>query len=124
MTLALSTLAGEGQSPPADGLLTFPTNEQMRHFKAMGELQLSPDGKRVLVRITEATADGAKSHLWLVEVKWGRGAAANVFAGERQARRPVGAGDAGWAERSFSGAPGRAYGVVAAADEWRGGEGV
>jgi dipeptidyl aminopeptidase/acylaminoacyl peptidase len=60
-----------GQDKPADGVLTFPTNEQLRHYKAMGDPQLSPDGKSVLVRITDATADGAKSHIWLVDVGGG-----------------------------------------------------
>ncbi len=46
----------------------FPTNEQMRHIRRMGDPRLSPDGKRVLVRVQEATADGAASHLWLVDV--------------------------------------------------------
>src|ERR1700678_3363324 len=49
----------------------FPTNEQMRHFRAMANPRLSPDGKRVLVQITDATADGAKSHLWLIDVDGG-----------------------------------------------------
>jgi dipeptidyl aminopeptidase/acylaminoacyl peptidase len=52
--------------------LTFPTNEQMRHYRGMGEPQLSPDGQHVLLRITDATADGAKSHLWLVDVNDGK----------------------------------------------------
>ena len=39
---------------------SFPTNEQLRHYKGMGDPQLSPDGKLVLVRIADATADGAK----------------------------------------------------------------
>jgi dipeptidyl aminopeptidase/acylaminoacyl peptidase len=47
---------------------TFPTNEQLRHFKAMGDPRLSPDDKQVLLRIVDATADGAKGHLWLVPV--------------------------------------------------------
>ena len=47
----------------------FPTNEQMRHMRRMSEPRLSPDGKRVLLRVTEATADGAASHLWLVDVE-------------------------------------------------------
>ncbi len=46
----------------------FPTNEQMRHYKTMGDPRLSPDGKHVLLRITDATADGAKAHLWLVDI--------------------------------------------------------
>lgn len=44
----------------------FPTTEDLRHMKALGGPQLSPDGKQVLFLVTDATADGAKSHLWLV----------------------------------------------------------
>ena len=44
----------------------FPTSEDLRHLKAIGGPQLSPDGKQVLFTITDATADGANSHLWLV----------------------------------------------------------
>jgi len=43
----------------------FPDNEQLRHFKAMNDPRLAPDGKRILIRVTEPTADGAKSHLWI-----------------------------------------------------------
>ena len=43
----------------------------MRHYKGMSDPQLSPDGTEVLVRIADATADGAKGHIWLVEVKGG-----------------------------------------------------
>jgi dipeptidyl aminopeptidase/acylaminoacyl peptidase len=48
--------------------LSFPDNEQLRHFKTMSDPRLSPDGKRILVRTSDATADGAKSHLWLTGV--------------------------------------------------------
>ncbi len=37
-------------------------------MRALSEPQLSPDGRQVLVRITDATADGARSHLWLVDI--------------------------------------------------------
>ena len=47
---------------------SFPTNELLRHFKTMGDPQLSPDGQRVLLSVTEPTADGAKTHLWLTGV--------------------------------------------------------
>jgi dipeptidyl aminopeptidase/acylaminoacyl peptidase len=62
---------GYGQEKAAGGALAFPTNEQMRHYKEMGDPQLSPEGQRVLVQISDATADGGKSHLWLVEVGGG-----------------------------------------------------
>jgi dipeptidyl aminopeptidase/acylaminoacyl peptidase len=46
----------------------FPSNEQLRRFKTMSDLRLSPDGRRILIRLTDATADGGKSHLWLTGV--------------------------------------------------------
>ena len=58
-------------SPAANKPPAFPTNEQLRQTKGMSDPQLSPDGKQVLVRIADATADGAKGHIWLVEVGGG-----------------------------------------------------
>ncbi len=49
----------------------FPTTDDLRHLKSIGGPQLSPDGKLVLVTITDATADGGKSHLWLVSTAAG-----------------------------------------------------
>lgn len=49
----------------------FPNNEDLRHIKAIGAPSLSPDGKQVLFALTDATADGAKSHVWLVSVSGG-----------------------------------------------------
>ena len=75
---------GYGQEKAVGGALAFPTNEQMRHYREMGDPRLSPDGKRVLVQISDATADGGKSHLWVVEV--GGGAARQLTysaAGEK-----------------------------------------
>src|SRR5580698_8099776 len=46
----------------------FPTNEDLRHLKAMSAPVLSPDGKLVLFTVTEATADGGKTHLWLAAI--------------------------------------------------------
>src|SRR5271170_2344551 len=47
----------------------FPTNEDLRHVRAMSQPRLSPDGRSVLIQVTDSTADGAKSHLWLVDIK-------------------------------------------------------
>jgi len=44
----------------------FPTNEDLRHLKALSNPQLSPDGKQILFTIANATADGGASHLWMV----------------------------------------------------------
>jgi dipeptidyl aminopeptidase/acylaminoacyl peptidase len=49
----------------------FPNSEDLRHIKGLGGPSLSPDGQEVLFTITDATADGAKSHLWLVAVAGG-----------------------------------------------------
>src|SRR6202044_2987731 len=64
------------QSSAASGNVTssnvvapnFPDNEQLRHFKSMSDPRLASDGKRILIRVTDATADGAKSHLWVTGV--------------------------------------------------------
>jgi dipeptidyl aminopeptidase/acylaminoacyl peptidase len=44
----------------------FPTTDDLRHLKALGAPQLSPDGTQVLFTVTDSTADGAKTHIWLV----------------------------------------------------------
>src|SRR5215510_16345694 len=47
----------------------FPSNEDLRHFRSISEPRLSPDGRQVLVQLNDATADGGRGHLWLVEVE-------------------------------------------------------
>ena len=47
---------------------TFPTNEDMRHFGSINDPELSPDGQNVLLRVIDSTANGGKSHLWLVNI--------------------------------------------------------
>jgi dipeptidyl aminopeptidase/acylaminoacyl peptidase len=54
----------EAKTPAVTGP-HFPTNEDLRHLKALGAPLLSPDGKLVLFTVTEATADDGKTHLWL-----------------------------------------------------------
>jgi dipeptidyl aminopeptidase/acylaminoacyl peptidase len=44
----------------------FPTTDDLRHLKSLGAPQLSPDGTQALFTVTESTADGAKTHIWLV----------------------------------------------------------
>jgi dipeptidyl aminopeptidase/acylaminoacyl peptidase len=64
--LRLNAAATESPARPA-----FPSNEDLRHVRRMDNPRLSPDGHQVLLRITDSTADGAKSHLWLVDVEGG-----------------------------------------------------
>jgi dipeptidyl aminopeptidase/acylaminoacyl peptidase len=49
----------------------FPNSEDLRHIKGIAGPQLSPDGTEVLFTMTDATADGAKTHLWMVAVAGG-----------------------------------------------------
>ena len=46
----------------------FPNNEDLRHFRAMAAPRLSPDGRQVLIQISDETALGGRGHLWLVDV--------------------------------------------------------
>lgn len=67
----LGTLLSLGASlaaVAADETPKFPSNEVMRHFRAMREPELSPDGTRALLHIDDAAADGGKSHLWLIDI--------------------------------------------------------
>jgi dipeptidyl aminopeptidase/acylaminoacyl peptidase len=50
----------------------FPTSEDLRHLKGVGGPQLSPDGKLVLFSVTDSTADGAKTHIWMAPTTGGR----------------------------------------------------
>jgi dipeptidyl aminopeptidase/acylaminoacyl peptidase len=47
----------------------FPSNEDLRHVRSMSQPRLSPDGRSVLLSVTDSTADGAKNHLWLVDIR-------------------------------------------------------
>jgi dipeptidyl aminopeptidase/acylaminoacyl peptidase len=58
-----------GVMAPARGDDHFPSNEDLRHVRSMAQPRLSPDGRSVLIQVTDATADGAKSHIWLVDVQ-------------------------------------------------------
>ncbi|MGB8095987.1 MAG: prolyl oligopeptidase family serine peptidase [Terracidiphilus sp.] len=63
--LSLSAVLRAADEPkPAEP--HFPTTDDLRHLKAMGGAELSPDGRQVLLVVTDSTADGAKSHLWVV----------------------------------------------------------
>ncbi len=67
-TLSVSCFLSAPATRAADNA-HFPSNEDLRHVRAMAQPRLSPDGRSVLVQITDSTADGAKSHLWLVDIK-------------------------------------------------------
>lgn len=49
----------------------FPTNEDLRHLRAISSPQLSPDLKHVVVTVQDSTADGGRTHLWLLSTDGG-----------------------------------------------------
>ncbi len=67
LVLALGAAGASAQAAK----MAFPTNEQMRHFGSIGSPKLSPDGKHVLLQVSESTADGGASHIWLIDVDGG-----------------------------------------------------
>src|SRR6185312_7321121 len=62
----------------------FPNNEDLRHTRAVDDPQLSPDGRFVLATVAEPTVDGAKRHLWIVDVASRR--VARALVDRRQVR--------------------------------------
>jgi hypothetical protein len=44
----------------------YPSNEDLRHLRTISSPQLSPDLKHVVAVVQDSTADGGKSHLWLL----------------------------------------------------------
>src|ERR1700761_5576338 len=70
----------------------YPSNEDLRHVRAIADPRISPDGSQVLLRISEPTVDGGKGHIWLVDAVGERTARQLTFSptadkvGERQAR--------------------------------------
>jgi dipeptidyl aminopeptidase/acylaminoacyl peptidase len=49
----------------------FPSNEDLRHLRNISSPQLSPDLKHVVVSLQDSTADGGKTHLWLLSAEGG-----------------------------------------------------
>jgi hypothetical protein len=49
-------------APAAEAQRHFPTNEEIRQVRTASAPRLSPDGKHVVVEITDSTANG-ESHL-------------------------------------------------------------
>jgi dipeptidyl aminopeptidase/acylaminoacyl peptidase len=67
VTARQSIAQSSPQSTAAAQASHFPGNEDLRHIKALSTPLLSPDGKQILFIVTHATADGAASHLWIVQ---------------------------------------------------------
>jgi len=61
------------QSPFAAGAegQRYPSNEDLRHVRALVEPRLAPDGRSVLVRVVDGAAEGGKGHLYLLSLTGG-----------------------------------------------------
>lgn len=66
--LSATLLIGSAGAAEKAVELHFPTTDDLRHLKALSAPLLSPDGAEALFTVTEATVDGAKTHLWLAPV--------------------------------------------------------
>lgn len=69
LALIASVIGGVLTSGSAAQQTRFPTNEDLRYTRAISQPRLSPDGQSVIVQISDATADGGRTHLWLVDIK-------------------------------------------------------
>jgi dipeptidyl aminopeptidase/acylaminoacyl peptidase len=66
--LGLAMAAGLMAGPTAwAGEPHFPSSEDIRQIREAREIQLGPDGERVIAVITDTTADGGRPHLWLLD---------------------------------------------------------
>jgi dipeptidyl aminopeptidase/acylaminoacyl peptidase len=61
----------ESMSAWADDVPASPSNEDLRHVRGLTEPRVSPGGDRVLLEVLDATADGGRGHLWLVDAVHG-----------------------------------------------------
>lgn len=87
----LIIVCGYGPARPRAAGDHAPSNEDLRHVRGLAQPRLSPDGAHVLIQITDATVDGAKSHLWIVDVK--RNTARQVTYSRDADRRGESSGD-------------------------------
>lgn len=60
---ALAAIGSEPASSPKS-----PDNQGLRQVRSLMLPKLSPDGRSVLIQVGDSTADGGKSHLWLVDI--------------------------------------------------------
>src|SRR5260370_7325501 len=65
-TLGAAVILLAAMSPSLGAQQHFPTNEDLRHLRTISSPQLSPDLKHVVVTVQDSTADGGRTHLWLL----------------------------------------------------------
>jgi dipeptidyl aminopeptidase/acylaminoacyl peptidase len=65
----------------------FPSNEDLRQLRAISSPELSPDLKHVVVTLQDSTADGGRTHLWLLSIDGGAYRQLTFNQGESSAER-------------------------------------
>lgn len=65
--LAGSGIAVAADMPTGPAMAGFPMNDQVRtEVRAIRNIALAPDGRKVAAMITDTTANGGQAHLWLL----------------------------------------------------------
>jgi len=78
----------------------FPTNEDLRHLRVISSPQLSPDLKHVIAMVQDSTAEGGKSHVWMLNVDGSAPRQITFTAGDATPATGGGARGGGAGERS------------------------
>ena len=81
---ALAVAVSAHSATPASSAARFPNSEDLRHLRAFSAAQLSPDGRSVLFSVADTTADGGRSHLWLVSADASQPARQLTFTPEKE----------------------------------------
>jgi dipeptidyl aminopeptidase/acylaminoacyl peptidase len=68
-TLRATVLLLSAFTAPLAAQQHLPSNEDLRHVRSVSNPQLSPDLKHVVVTLQDSTADGGKTHLWLLSTE-------------------------------------------------------
>src|SRR5487761_1090359 len=63
-----TAISSRAAAPTPASPVKFPDNQGLRQVRSLMLPKLSPDGNSVLVQVADSTADGGKSHLWLVDI--------------------------------------------------------
>lgn len=78
----------------------FPTNEDLRHLRVISSPQLSPDLKHVIALVQDSTAEGGKTHVWMLNVDGSAPRQLTFSAGDAAPAAGGGARGGGAGERS------------------------
>jgi dipeptidyl aminopeptidase/acylaminoacyl peptidase len=73
LAAGLAMIATGAASAPSQASGQSGMNEQIRDIREVRGVAVSPDGRQVLTTLSDSTADGGRSHLWLLPADGGTG---------------------------------------------------